>query len=162
MLYCTWYELNWFQRMDVLQFFACLSGRDDNSFVQKKISSPFKTKATPEKGVMASANQTPGGYKFVPLVASQQERASQHEPACFGLSSPWSFPSRSGIPLHTGVQPWIRYHMFLLTAILLLTTIQHTTCVQVHSVMIMLYNAMYIMLCINFYARALIRRTDGA
>ena len=34
---------------------------------------------------MASANQTPGGYKFVPLVASQQGRANQHEPACFGL-----------------------------------------------------------------------------
>ena len=40
---------------------------------------------------MTSANQTPGGYKFAPLVASQQGRANQHEPACFGLSSPWSF-----------------------------------------------------------------------
>ena len=49
---------------------------------------------------MASANQTPGGYKFAPLVASQQGRANQHEPACFGLSSPWSFPLRSGIRLH--------------------------------------------------------------
>ena len=35
---------------------------------------------------MASANQTPGGYKFAPLVASQQGRANQHELACFGLS----------------------------------------------------------------------------
>ena len=59
-----------------------------------------KTNATPEKAVMTSANQTPGGHKFRPLVASQQGRANQHEPACFGLSSPWSFPSRSGIPLH--------------------------------------------------------------
>ena len=55
---------------------------------------------------MTSANQTPGGYnKFAPLVASQQRRANQHEPACFGLSSHWSFPSRSGIPRHAVVQP---------------------------------------------------------
>ena len=52
---------------------------------------------------MTSVNQTPGGHKFAPLVAIQQGRANQHEPACFGLSSPWSFPSRSGIPLHTVV-----------------------------------------------------------
>ena len=32
---------------------------------------------------MVSANQTLGGYKFAPLVASQQGRANQHEPACF-------------------------------------------------------------------------------
>ena len=55
---------------------------------------------------MTSAHQTPGGYKFVPLVASQQGRANQHEPTCFGLSSTWSFPSLSGIPLHAVVQPW--------------------------------------------------------
>ena len=54
-----------------------------------------------------SANQTPGGHKFAPLVASQQGRANQHEPACFGLSSLWFFPSRSGIPLHAVVQPWV-------------------------------------------------------
>ena len=65
-----------------------------------------KTNVTPEKDVMTSANQTPGGHKFAPLVASQQGRANQHEPACFGLSSPWSFPSRSAIPLHAVVQPW--------------------------------------------------------
>ena len=66
-----------------------------------------KTNVTPEKDVMTSANQTPGGHKFPPLVASQQGRANQHEPACFGLlSSPWSFPSRSGIPLQAVVQPW--------------------------------------------------------
>ena len=43
---------------------------------------------------MASANQTPGGYKFGPLVAinSQQGRANQHEPACFGY--PLLYPSR--------------------------------------------------------------------
>ena len=56
---------------------------------------------------MTSASQTPGGYKFAPLVASQQGRANHHEPACFGLSSSWFFPSRSGIPLHTVVQPWV-------------------------------------------------------
>ena len=56
---------------------------------------------------MTSANQTPGGYKFAPLVASQQGRANQHEPACFGVSSPWSFPSRSGIRLRVIVQPWL-------------------------------------------------------
>ena len=57
--------------------------------------------------VMTSANQTPGGYKFAPLVARQQGRANQHEPACFGLPSPWSFPSRSDISLHAVVQSWI-------------------------------------------------------
>ena len=55
--------------------------------------------------VMTSANQTPRGHKFASLVASQQGRANQHEPACFGLSSPWPFPSRSGISLlHAVVQ----------------------------------------------------------
>ena len=39
----------------------------------------------------------PNARKFAPLVASQQWRANQHEPACFGLSSPWSFPSRSDL-----------------------------------------------------------------
>ena len=50
--------------------------------------SKTKTKVTPEKNAMASANQTPGGYKFSPLVAinGQQGRANQHEPGCFGLS----------------------------------------------------------------------------
>ena len=58
------------------------------------------------KNAMASASQTPGGYKFAPLVASQQGRANQNEP-CFGLSSSWFFPSRSGIPRHAVVvQPW--------------------------------------------------------
>ena len=56
---------------------------------------------------MTSANQTPGEYKFAPLVASQQGRAKQHEPASFGLSFLCSFPSRSGIPLHAVVQPWL-------------------------------------------------------
>ena len=56
---------------------------------------------------MASANPTPGGYKFAPLVASQQGWANQHEPACFRLSSPWPFPSGSGIRLHAVVQPWL-------------------------------------------------------
>ncbi|CAN0352751.1 unnamed protein product, partial [Ascophyllum nodosum] len=43
----------------------------------KDENEPNKTKVTPEKDVMASANQTPGGYKFTPLVASQQRRANQ-------------------------------------------------------------------------------------
>ena len=66
-----------------------------------------KTKVTPEKDVIASANQTPGGYKFAPLVASQQGRVNQHVHACFGLSSRWSFPSRSGIRLHAVIPPWL-------------------------------------------------------
>ena len=84
---------------------ACVSkedwtkGRGFNERITTK-TKQNKTKVTPKKGVMASANQTPGGYKFAPLVASQQGRANQHEPACFGLSSAWSFPSRSGIRLH--------------------------------------------------------------
>ena len=53
---------------------------------------------------MTSESQTPGGHKFAPLVASQRGRANQHEPACVGLSFSWSFPSRSGIPLHAVVQ----------------------------------------------------------
>ena len=55
---------------------------------------------------MRSANQTPGEHNLASLVVSQQGRANQHEPACFGLSSPWSFPSRLGIQLHGVVQPW--------------------------------------------------------
>ena len=54
---------------------------------------------------MTSANQTPGGHKFAPLVASQHGRANQDERACFGLYSPWPFQSRLGIPLHAVVQP---------------------------------------------------------
>ena len=64
-----------------------------------------RTDVTPEKGVITSANQTPGGHKFAPLVGSQQGRANQPSPLALGLSSPWSFPSRSGIPLHAVVQP---------------------------------------------------------
>ena len=46
-----------------------------------------ENEAKQNKGnIMTSANQTPGGYKFAPLVANQQGRANQHEPACFGLS----------------------------------------------------------------------------
>ena len=86
---------------------ACISkddwtkGRGFNESIKTKMKQN-KTNVTPEKNVMTSANQTPGGHKFAPLVASQQGR----EPACFGLSSPWSFPSRSGIPLHAVVQSW--------------------------------------------------------
>ena len=38
----------------------------------------------------------------------EQGRANQHGRACFGLSSSWSFPLRSGIiRLHAVVQPWL-------------------------------------------------------
>ena len=91
---------------------ACIS-KDDwtksrgfNESIKTK-TKQNKTNVTPEKDAMTSSNQTPGGYKFAPLVVSQQGRANQHEPACFGLFSSWSFPSRSGIPLHAAVQPWL-------------------------------------------------------
>ena len=52
-----------------------------------------RTNVTPEKDDMtSSANQTPGGYKFTPLVTNQLCRANQHGPACFGLSSPCILP----------------------------------------------------------------------
>ena len=73
--------------------------RDEHEAKQNKVA--------PEKDAMSSAKQTAGGYKFKPLVASQQGRANQHEPAYFRLSSPWSFPSRSGIQLHAVVQSWL-------------------------------------------------------
>ena len=39
-----------------------------------------KTNLTSEKDAMTSANQTPGGYKLAPLVASQQKRReNQHD-----------------------------------------------------------------------------------
>ena len=92
---------------------ACIS-KDEWPRLQRKHKYEKRSKAkatenkrnTTERRVIASANQTPGGYKFTPPVASQQGRANQHEPACFGLSSPWPFPSRSGIPLHAVVQPF--------------------------------------------------------
>ena len=40
------------------------------------------------------------------LLINYGERTST-EPACFGLSSPWSSPSRSDILLHAVVQPWL-------------------------------------------------------
>ena len=81
-----------------------MKGRGFNESIKSK-TKQNKTNVTTEKDVMISANQTPGGYKFAPLVASQQERANQHEPACFGLSSSWFSTSRSGIRLHAVVQP---------------------------------------------------------
>ena len=88
-------------------------GRGFNESIKTK-TKQNKTNITPEKDVMTSANQTPRGHKFAPLVTSQQGRANQHEHACFGLSSPWSFPSRSGIPLHAVVQPWFFLRRFIL------------------------------------------------
>ena len=40
-------------------------------------------------------------------MANQLWRANQHEPACFRLSSPWYFPSRSGTLLHAVDQRWL-------------------------------------------------------
>ena len=40
-------------------------------------------------------------------VANQLLRANQYEHACFGLPSPWSFPSRSDQLLHAVVLPWL-------------------------------------------------------
>ena len=42
----------------------------------------------------------PGGYKFAPPVVNQLWQANQPKHACFGLYSPYSFPSRSDILLH--------------------------------------------------------------
>ena len=53
--------------------------------------------------------KTPRGYTFALLVANQLWRANQHEHARFGISSPWSSPSRSGI-LRVVVQPWLSLH----------------------------------------------------
>ena len=60
--------------------------------LQKTKTKQNKTIITPEKDVMAAAYQPPGGYKFAPLVASQQGRTNQHEPAYFGY--PLLDPSR--------------------------------------------------------------------
>ena len=65
-----------------------------------------QSNVTQEKYKTIFSNQTPGGYKFVPLVANHLWQANQVEHACFGLSCPWSFPSRSGILLHALVQPF--------------------------------------------------------
>ena len=51
--------------------------------------------------------KTPGGYNLTPCVANQLWRANQHEHACYGICSPRSFPTRSGILLFAVVQPWL-------------------------------------------------------
>ena len=50
-------------------------------------------------------HKTPGGYNFTPLIMANQLlwRANQHEHACFGLSSPWSFPSPPSVGHNTEV-----------------------------------------------------------
>ena len=52
---------------------ACISkgdwGRGFNESIKTK-TKQNKTNVTPRIDVMTSANQTPGGYKFAPLVAS--------------------------------------------------------------------------------------------
>ena len=100
---------------------ACISQDDltkgsgfNKSIKTKNEAKQSKTKQnkrnTRERRHGISGNQTPGGHKFAPHVASQQGRANQHEPACFGLSSHRSFPSRSGIPLLAVVQPCFSCH----------------------------------------------------
>ena len=44
-------------------------GRGFNESIKTK-AKQNKTNVTPEKDVMTSANQTPGGHKFAPLMAS--------------------------------------------------------------------------------------------
>ena len=63
-----------------------MKGRGFNEESIKTKTKQNKTNVTPENDVMTFANQTPGGSKVAPLVASQHGRANQHEPACFGLS----------------------------------------------------------------------------
>ena len=69
---------------------ACISKKERLNEGPRLFSESMKTKTkqnkanvTPEKDDIISANQTPGGYKFAPLVASQQWRANQLGPACF-------------------------------------------------------------------------------
>ena len=50
---------------------------------------------------MASANQTPGGYNFAPIGASQQGRANQHDLACFGALMPKALTSSRKHPIHS-------------------------------------------------------------
>ena len=45
-------------------------GRGFNESIKTK-TKQNKTNVTPEKDVMTSANQAPGGYMFAPLVTSQ-------------------------------------------------------------------------------------------
>ena len=73
-----------------------------------KKTKQIKTKITPEKDMMTSAHQTREGYtssRHLCLV-DKGERSST-SPLALGYSSPWSFPSRSGIGLHAVVQPWL-------------------------------------------------------
>ena len=46
-------------------------------------------------------------------VANKLLRANQYEHACFGLPSPWSFPSRSDKLLHAVVLPWLYMPRFI-------------------------------------------------
>ena len=58
-----------------------------------------------------SIYEPPERHDSAPLVTNQLWRANQHDPACFGLSCPWSFPSRSG-KLHCAVvQPCLSLAM---------------------------------------------------
>ena len=75
-------------------------GFNEEIIKRKRKRNKNKTNVTTEKDGMTSVNQTPGGYKFAPLVADQLWQANRPGHACFGLSSPRSFLSRSGILLH--------------------------------------------------------------
>ena len=58
---------------------------------------------------MASASETPGGYKLAPLVASQQGRANQHKPRLLWAILFLGLPVTLG---HAVVQPWF-YKSFI-------------------------------------------------
>ena len=56
---------------------------------------------------MIQFNATMANQLVRATVANQLLRADQYEHACFGLLSPWSFPSRSDKLLHVVVLPWL-------------------------------------------------------
>ena len=67
-----------------------------------------KTSVTPEKDGMRSANTTPGGYEFAPLVASQQGERTTTSPLALGY--PLLSPSRHVRTYHTaGCSPALAF-----------------------------------------------------
>ena len=70
---------------------------------------------------MTPSNQTPGGYKFAPLVAitvnNYGERTSTSPFALGYLLLAWSFPSRSGVLLHAVKSSLLGYSSHLLPGV---------------------------------------------
>ena len=64
---------------------------------KQKYENETKQNKRNAKEIQHDVCKPPGRYEFAPLKANQPWRANQHEHACFGLPSHWSFPSRSGI-----------------------------------------------------------------